>query len=219
MIRIVIFGDSIAYGAYDKEGGWTRRLENLLRERTTADPGYRYHIHNFSIPGDTTEWLLKRFESEVRGVIEQRTADGTKENRKIIFIFAVGINDSKVAHKSGKSLVSVEEFRKNIQKLIEEAKRYSSNVVFVGLTSVDEKKLEPITSPFGYVYKNGNIKTFEDTIKDVCEKFKVHFIPVFKRFAANGHEELLEDGIHPNSFGHQKIFEIVKDFLIENGLV
>lgn len=31
--------------------------------------------------------------------------------------------------------------------------------------------------------------------------------------------ELLEDELHFNTKGHQKIFEIVKDFLVENKII
>jgi len=30
---------------------------------------------------------------------------------------------------------------------------------------------------------------------------------------------LLEDGLHPNSTGHKKIYEIVKGFLVENRII
>jgi len=30
---------------------------------------------------------------------------------------------------------------------------------------------------------------------------------------------LLEDGLHPNSEGHKKIFESVKEFLIKNKII
>ena len=42
MGRILIFGDSITYGAWDKEGGWVQRLRKFLDERNLTDPNFYF---------------------------------------------------------------------------------------------------------------------------------------------------------------------------------
>jgi len=217
MTQILVFGDSIAYGAWDKEGGWVERLRKFLAEKTIADSNSYYLVYNLSISGDRIEWLLERFESEAQQRLEIIREEG--EDEEVIFIFAIGINDTKIAHINGESLVSAEQFQDNIQKLVNMAKKHSPNIVFIGLTSVDESKLETFTAPLGYSYKNKQIQIFNNIIKTVCTVSKVHFIDVFNEFNKKGYEKLLEDGLHPNSNGHQKIFELVKEFLVKNSIV
>ena len=53
----------------------------------------------------------------------------------------------------------------------------------------------------------------------LCEENKIYFVEVFEKFKEINYQKLLDDGLHPNSEGHQKIFEIVKDFLIENKII
>jgi len=217
MTQILVFGDSIAYGAWDKEGGWVERLRKFLAEKTIADSNSYYLVYNLSISGDRIEWLLERFESEAQQRLEIIREEG--EDEEVIFILAIRINDTKIAHINGESLVSAEQFQDNIQKLVNMAKKHSPNIVFIGLTSVDESKLETFTAPLGYSYKNKQIQIFNNIIKTVCTVSKVHFIDVFNEFNKKGYEKLLEDGLHPNSNGHQKIFELVKEFLVKNSIV
>jgi lysophospholipase L1-like esterase len=41
----------------------------------------------------------------------------------------------------------------------------------------------------------------------------MHFNPEFKSV------DLTEDGLHPNTIGHKKMFEVIKDFFIKNEIV
>ena len=45
------------------------------------------------------------------------------------------------------------------------------------------------------------------------------FFYILNDFLDKDYKRLLEDGAHPNSEGHEKIFETVKDFLIQNKIV
>jgi lysophospholipase L1-like esterase len=49
----------------------------------------------------------------------------------------------------------------------------------------------------------------------MCEKENLYFIDMFDLLKKND----LEDGLHPNAKGHEKIFEKVKDYLIENKII
>ncbi|MBU4142033.1 MAG: hypothetical protein V1732_05890 [Patescibacteria group bacterium] len=41
MSQILIFGDSIAYGKWDKRGGWVTRLSNFIDEKNLKYYFYR----------------------------------------------------------------------------------------------------------------------------------------------------------------------------------
>lgn len=84
----LVFGDSIAYGALDAQGGWVARLRAYIDSLTLDDPNSYFRLFNLSIGGDSIEGLLKRFEYEA----EQRLS----EEANTTIIFAIGINDAHV---------------------------------------------------------------------------------------------------------------------------
>ena len=211
MAQILVFGDSITYGAWDKEGGWVQRLRKFLDERNLTDSDFYCLVYNLGISGNNSEDLLERFKFE--------TKQRLKENEETIIIFAIGINDSQFVHSEGNQRVPINKFKHNIQKLIKLARKFSSKIVFVGLTPVDETKTTPIPWNIDKSYKNEYIEKYNGVIKKICEENKIYFIEIFEKLKNLNYQELLEDGLHPNSKGHQKIFEIVKDFLIENEII
>jgi len=211
MTQILIFGDSITYGAWDKEGGWVQRLRRFLDEKNLTSPDFYFVVYNLGISGDTSEDLLERFEFE--------TKQRLKEHKETIVAFAIGINDSQFVHSEGDHRVPIEKFKNNLQELIKLAQKFSLKIIFVGLTPVDEKRTTPIPWDSDKFYKNEYIEKYNQVIKKVCEENKIYFIEIFEKFKATGYQQLLEDGLHPNSKGHKRIFEIVKDFLIKNNLI
>ncbi len=140
-----------------------------------------------------------------------------KEDDEMIFIFAIGINDSQFIHSLNSPKISVVKFQDNFQKFINFAQKFSQKIIFVGLTSVDEAKTIPWD--IDKSYKNEHIKRYNQIIKQICEENKIHFIKLFDKFSKINYKKLLKDGLHPNSEGHQKIFEIVRDFLEEKKII
>jgi lysophospholipase L1-like esterase len=45
------------------------------------------------------------------------------------------------------------------------------------------------------------------------------FIEIFENWKKISYESLLYDGLHPNSEGHKKIFETVKNYLVKNKII
>ncbi|MBU4142032.1 SGNH/GDSL hydrolase family protein [Patescibacteria group bacterium] len=84
---------------------------------------------------------------------------------------------------------------------------------------IDESKVDPIPWLPEVSYKNEYIKRYDKIIKSVCAENKIAFIEIFEKLKKENCKNLLEDGVHPNSKGHEKIFEIVKDYLIENKII
>jgi lysophospholipase L1-like esterase len=206
MTVLCVFGDSVAYGAWDFEkGGWVNRLRGFLEQRMLKNQKEYYIIYNCSIFGDTSEDLLKRFEFELKQRI--------KENEETIIIFAIGINDSQFLHMESKLRITAEEFEQNIQKLIELAKKFTQKIIFVGLIPVDESKVSPLPWNPNKSYRNGYIEEYNEIIREICKENQVEFIEIFEEWIKIDYKSLLEDGLHPNTIGHQKIFESVKSCL------
>ncbi len=212
MAQILVFGDSIAYGAGDeKEGGWVNRLRKVLDEESFTSFDFYHLVYNLAVSGDSSDDLLERFEFE--------TIQRLKEGEDIIFIFAVGINDSQFIHSQNSLRCLPPEFKNNIKKFIKLAEKFSSKIIFVGLTPVDEAKTSPIPWNSDKSYKNEYIKKYDEMIKSVCLENKIYFIEIFDEMIKSDYKDLLADGLHPNSEGHQKIFELVGDFLAEKKII
>jgi lysophospholipase L1-like esterase len=212
MTTILVFGDSIAYGAWDAEGGWVSRLRKYLDSKTLSGKGDSYYIlYNLGVSGDTTADLLARFDAEIKARIE----DGAGQN-DLVVIFAIGINDPGM--QKAKNSVSPEEFQRNIEKLSKKAKALTGNVLFMGSQPVDEKKTHPVPWNIEMHYDNESIERDNRIIEDVCRANKTLFIDLSKPFG-NSYKKLLEDGVHPNSEGHKLIYQTVRDFLIKRKLI
>jgi len=209
MANILIFGDSITWGAWDKKGGWVERLKCDTNEKNVANADYDQDIYNLGVSGDSVAELLRRFEFEVRA------RAGEKET---ILVFAVGLNDSQIL-KDNIPRFSLERFRENLGMLSNIGKKISSKIIFVGLTPVDDDKVDPMPWAPEKSYKNESVKKFNFELRLFCEKEKIDFIDVYSELIKKDYKGLLQDGAHPNSKGHKKIYEIVKEFLIEKGVI
>jgi lysophospholipase L1-like esterase len=194
-MRIVIWGDSITWGAYDPEnGGWVNLLRNYLEPRDIS-------VYNCGIPGDNTNDLLKRFHVEA----EAREPE--------VVVFAIGINDSQYTGSRDNSRVPKDKFVANLESLITQAKEFTDKIAFVGLTHVEENKVMPIHwSDENKNYDNTNIDLYNSIIKRTSEKNNAPFLNILGLINVDE----LEDGLHPNSKGHKKIFVKARDFLTEN---
>ena len=202
MNTICVFGDSIVYGESDMLlGGWVARLRKYIEENTAED---WIKIYNLGIHGDTTTGLLKRFKVEA----EAREPD--------LIIFGIGINDSVYRGSLDNNETPKEKFRDNLQILIKEARVFTNNIFFVGLTKVEELKTQPLDGSLtGKSYSNTLIQKYNSDIELLCEKENLFFIEIFNLFD----KEDLDDGLHLNAQGHQKIFESVRDFLMINKIL
>jgi len=179
----ILVGDSIAYGYGDNElFGWYNRL----RKKNYKQNQFYF---NLSIPGQSSIEITKRFKQEFL----------SRFNSNDIFnvIFAFGIND---ASRLTEDMSHKKVFEKNVKSLINFTKKYTSNIVFLGLLDVDVK----VRTNYNLEY----IKMIDNTLKLICEENDVKYIkmsgiiPLFD----------LIDGIHPNESGYQKIC----DYLFKN---
>ena len=193
-INILVFGDSITYGAWDKEkGGWVNRLRLALENDYSNN---YYTIFNLGISGDVTENIKDRFDNECK--IRFNKNDNT------IIIFSIGINDTQ--NVKDEDRVSLETFRNNIITLINSAKKYTDNILFIGLTKVDESKVTPLPWDKEKSYLNTKIINFDKELKNICLENNVDYLYIYDLLEL---EELF-DGLHPNNVGHQKICDKVK---------
>ena len=201
--NICIFGDSIAYGGWSRDGGWVDRLRGALQSRT-LDSGFQeyYFLYNLSIPGNTSEDVRHRFSAECEA------------REPHIIVFAIGINDASSRGTWDTPRVPQEQFEENIVELLRaaKAKGRTESVAVIGLTRVDETR----TTPFEHTsFFNDRIAAYDATLKKICDEFSTSYLDVSRLLGPKD----LEDGLHPNDAGHEKIFraayEFLQPFLIE----
>ncbi len=208
-MRILIFGDSIARGSFDTEcGGWANRLSAVFSQKTLDIDEY-CNTYNLGIAGESSAGLLGRIESEIKSRIELGSGE-------IITLVLTGTNDSKVDVKAAKNLTDISEYRENYEQIISLAKKYSDKVFCIGLTRVDESKTNPIAPNNKIAFRNEELKKYESVISEVATDAGVSIINVSDSF---GVPDLSPDGIHPNSRGHQLIFERVKEALEKENIL
>ena len=207
MYQICVFGDSISFGRGDNlNRGWCGRLRKYFEVKD-----YYNCLQNLSICGDTTKTLLKRFDCEAKARIKFLRS----EDRNIIII-AIGLNDSRLSFPNKLYDTKIAQFRKNIIKLCKKAKKFTEEVTFIGLTPVDEEICNNYEES---VFSNNRINEFNNTIKEICEKNNIPFLDIFQEFSKSNYTELLDDGLHINSKGYEKMYELIKIFLVKNNLI
>ncbi len=178
-----------------QEGGRVKKLQNYYRQKE-ANP---VEIYNYSIWGNTSVDVLSRFEREC------------EEWKVEKVIFAIGINDSLYIQDPQHSAVSLQVFEETIQALISTARKYTSKIIFIGLTSVDESKVCPIPYSKHQCFSNENIQKYDNKLKKITTENTVPYIYMFDALP----NEELQDGLHPDGAGHERMFERVRDFLTQ----
>ena len=187
-MEIGIWGDSITYGESDSEAlGWVGRL----RKSTSVDEDKQ--VYNRGICGNTTEDLLKRFKVE---------ADSLEPN---IVVFAIGINDSKYPVGEQTNKISLEQFKKNIESLLQQAKVYTQTIFVVGATQVDEEVVSQWKD--SSLFYNAEIQKYNNVLKETAASSGVSYVDVSEVLDAKTD---LHDGLHPNAKGYEKLAMAIK---------
>jgi lysophospholipase L1-like esterase len=199
MKGILCFGDSITFGIGEK-GGWVGRLKEYFEPR-----GGHNGVYNLGICGDTTEGLLERFKIEANSRIEY-----IWPNERYLITIAIGINDSRGMGSPDKIIIKPNKFKQNIEKIHKQALKFTKDIVFIGLTPVNEKLVHPFE---GTYFSNEIIQKYNNIIKEYCRKNKIRFIEIYDKMSKLDYTKLLEDGLHPNSKGFDVMFKIIKEEL------
>lgn len=204
MKRLLIFGASITQGFHDVEGGWADRLKRDLLRRNT-----HFSIFNLGISGDRVGDILKRFGNET----DARTKRGDNFEETVILFFA-GTNNTYKEGKNNGPNTSKNQFAQEFTELLQQAKSKAKCVLACSITSVDETRTTPVSWRDIY-YTNAVIDAYNEVIEQLCQEQGVKFIDLRKAIKKVNWNELLDDGLHPNTEGHKFLFEQIQPHLIE----
>lgn len=207
-MRVLFYGDSITQGFWDVKGGWVGRLREYFDTRAMQDLAHNVQpeIFNLGVSGDTTRNLLARVENETK----VRIWPGDP----VVAVIAIGTNDD--LFEGGAQHISPQEFKQNLQKIVEILQPLTQNIILVGNPACDESRTTPVFWANCH-YTNAELERSERTIAEVATQNGLPYVPVFKTFKARveAGDDLLEDGLHPNAAGHQLIVDIVKPIIEE----
>ncbi len=197
-MRILVFGSSIEYGAWDSRGGWVDRLKQHLHARSIAS-GFKEKVQllNLGIGGDTSTKILARMEHEIEARVSDRWP--------FTFVFSAGTNDQRC--QGGILETKLDQYGENVQNIIKIARRYTSRFLFKGLPPLATE----VVSLNGSEFSDQRIRAYEDQLRAVLLAEKVIFVPIRAAFEAKGLSGLFSaDGLHPNDAGHELIAECVR---------
>lgn len=168
-------------------------------------------IVNRGIGGDTSEYLLKRFEADVLQL----------EPDNIVLL--IGINDMFAIdgdawwRKEGEATDTVrDKIVKNIESIVLLCKLEKRNIIVCSILPTD------IAPPFKKEERNELIIEVNDSIKDICKYNDLLYVDYHSSMTQSDGKTLIydysPDGIHPNSKGYSVMSEILKYSLESRGI-
>ena len=210
-MRILVFGASMERGYRDLEGGWVRMLQKEL-DRLTWNRDIDRSVYNLGVSGDTSEDIRKRVGSEI---------EARDNGEELVAILRVtGLNDSLMDRETGESQVSLEEYRKNLESILEIASGSCNSVHLVGQTPIDQREVDPVPWKETHSYRTERYIRYRDVLNEVRESREIGFSNLRARIdEETWRRNYLEDGIHPNREGHRKIYDLVKKDLKSRGTI
>ncbi|MCL2280264.1 SGNH/GDSL hydrolase family protein [Candidatus Saccharibacteria bacterium] len=196
MKRYLIFGDSLAYGAWDSEGGWADRLKRYLHQKSIDTETDRSQLFNLGIGGDNSRDILTRIETE----IQPRLADFWTP----VILISCGLNDTRI--ENGDIVVKIEEFQHNLTKIFEIANKYSDEVYYVEMPPI------PGVVRFkNFEFSDERTEKYMEIAKEISEQLGVKFIAVRDKYSTKDIEEGFSRVLgHPTNRSHEIIYQTVK---------
>lgn len=121
MKKILVFGDSIAWGAFDFEkGGWVERLKTKFL--STYGNGGGIGVYNMSVPSNNTTGVLETIENDVIKINKIEPED-------CIFLFSIGLNDPVYVDTKDNVGVPFDSYKNNLEKIVEISKKYTKDII------------------------------------------------------------------------------------------
>lgn len=198
-IKVACVGDSVTYGMTMQH--WSKNAYPFVLRQML---GENYCTENFGFSGRTV------LSSGDRPYINEKLYTKSLEFEPDIVIFQMGSNDSKPFNWTDKEL-----FLSDYEKLVQSYQNLPSHPkVFICTPP-------PAFEIGGIVKYSIQPKTIEEeivpAIKEFAEKNSIPVIDLMELFY--GHNELFNDGLHPNKAGGkllaQTVFEAIKEYEIK----
>ncbi|MGW6981653.1 GDSL-type esterase/lipase family protein [Streptomyces sp. NPDC054932] len=184
--RIVIVGDSIAYGRCDPQGGWAAHLAaaHIAGNETER------RVFNLAVPGST----LTDVSEQTPALLAARRPD--------TLLVAAGINDSAVplagAPADGAGPVDV---AGRLDSLAATALSHNARLVVAGPTWLDEDRIRDYE---GLRFTRARALDLRECLRAWCEANHIDYLDMWEPLREN--TGLLTDGLHPTPEGHRALY-------------
>ncbi|MCW8929195.1 MAG: GDSL-type esterase/lipase family protein [Gammaproteobacteria bacterium] len=204
MLKILCFGDSITLGEKDiEQGGWADRLKKYYFKQSAESQTQKVTLYNLGVASETTDGLVKRFELELKA----RSIKG----QKLIILFAYGANDI-VIHKN-KNIVPDSYYIRNLKLCIESAKKSNADILLLSLLPIGQA-IEGVINQHGKLRFDHDIQKYNLAVKNLAYEVNCEYLNLYKIFTDDNKEQYLSnDGVHPNSKGHELLYNTIKEKL------
>ncbi|MFJ6854518.1 SGNH/GDSL hydrolase family protein [Streptomyces sp. NPDC091271] len=178
--RIVIVGDSIAYGRCDPQGGWAARLatDHIATDETDS------RVFNLAVPGST----LAEVAEQTPALLPARRPD--------TLVVAAGINDVAAA---GNGQLRLEE---SLDTLAATALTYGARLVVVGPIWLDEDQA-PAYEGLSFTLERALL--LRETLRSWCTAHHIDHLDLWEPL--RDRPDLLADGLHPTPEGHDTLHQ------------
>ncbi|MFI8320678.1 GDSL-type esterase/lipase family protein [Streptomyces sp. NPDC085529] len=184
--RIVVVGDSIAYGRCDPQGGWAAHLAGAH----IAANETRHRVFNLAIPGST----LADVDEQTPPLLAPRLPD--------TLVVAAGINDSALpVSGTGAGGDALPQVAERLASLAATAHRHDARMVVVGPTWIDESRLSDFA---GLRFTTERATALRTALRAWCENRHIDFLDMWEPLRDQPH--LLVDGLHPTTEGHKELY-------------
>ena len=197
--KILVFGDSIAYGKWDSLGGWVAQLRKHIDEKYNIDNNGNVQLFNLSIPGELAPRLAERFENELKMRVDL--------DDECLVILAIGVNDCNPNNKRAGRQTDKRVFTSAFNKMIQAARQNKCAIICIGFCPVNPKRSK------GALFTNKEVKKYDEYLTQVCEEEKIPKLELFDELFAENFPDKLFDAAHPSGEGHKILFEKIKSFL------
>ncbi|MEV5508086.1 GDSL-type esterase/lipase family protein [Streptomyces orinoci] len=181
--RMVIAGDSIAYGRCDPRGGWAARLAAGHIARNEAE----HRVFNLAIPGST----LTDVREQTPALLGPRHPD--------TILLAAGINDSAVPlaapdpAQDGLSCLG-----DNLAALAAMALSHNARLVVAGPAWLDETRTGDYE---GLCFTRDRALALRESMRTWCAEHHIDYLDLWEPLRDRA--DLLVDGLHPDAEGHR----------------
>ncbi|RSS35078.1 hypothetical protein EF912_36440 [Streptomyces sp. WAC07061] len=183
--RVVIVGDSIAYGRCDPDGGWAARLAaSHIAENEAA-----HRVFNLAIPGTT----LAAVSEQTPVLLPPRLPD--------TILLAAGINDSAVP-LAAPDTDGLADIANGLDALAATAHAHNARLVVLGPIWLDEERTGDYE---GLRFTRDRALRLRESLRSWCADNHVDFVDMWEPL--RDRPDLLVDGIHPSGEGHQALYE------------
>ncbi len=199
-LTIVTLGDSITKGV--RSGVTVEQTFASLVEKRLAAAGRSIRVVNVGVGGERTDQALQRFDRVLR-------------HKPDVVTIMYGTNDSYVDKGKTTSRITVDEYRKNLNRIVTELLRRGIKPVLMTEPRWSDKAG---TNGIGE-NPNAKLEPFVRACRDVAKEWRVPLVDHFANWstARNAGADLhawTTDGCHPNPDGHRKLAEATLPALV-----